>query len=145
MRGIIGALGALVVYRTITQVIELTVVASFGGIPPDDVSFFEIRNRPAILAAKMAYSSLGAVLAGYVAAKVAGEREMYYGSLAALLLTAQLVWLFLGDEYAHFTPVWMRAFLVLTTGPAMLIGAMVRARARVAQDAADAATPQRPA
>ena len=67
-------------------------------------------------------------------AKVAGEREMYYGWMAAFVQTAELAWRFLAGEYAGFTPAWMRAFLVLATGPAMLAGASIRARARGVED-----------
>ena len=136
MRGIIGVMGGLVLYMVISEVLETALVAATTTVRPTDIaSYYAARNRPSILGAKLAYNTLTAVWSGYMTAKVAGEREMYYGRMAAFVQTAELAWRFLAGEYAGFTPAWMRAFLVLATGPAMLAGAAVRARARVAQDA----------
>ena len=147
MRGVIGVMGGLVVYMVISEVLETALVAATTDVRPTDIaSYYASRNRPAILGAKLAYNTLTALLSGYMTAKVAGEREMYYGKMAAFVQTVELAWRFLAGEYAGFTPAWMRAFLVLTTGPAMLAGASLRGRARVAQDAdAAAAPPQEPA
>jgi hypothetical protein len=75
-------------------------------------------------------------------AKVASQDEMYYGKMAAFVQTVELAWRFLAGEYASFTPAWMRAFLVLTTGPAMLAGASIRSRARVAESTPGSAPPE---
>ena len=40
-----------------------------------------------------------------------------------------LIWSFTVGEYAAYTPVWTRIALVVLTGPAMVAGAAVRARA----------------
>ncbi len=40
-----------------------------------------------------------------------------------------LIWSFTVGEYAAYTPVWTRIALVALTGPAMVAGAAVRARA----------------
>jgi hypothetical protein len=146
MRGIIGVMGGLVLYMVVSEVLETALVAATTDTRPTDIAgYYAARNRPTILGAKLAYNSLTALWSGYMTAKVAGEREMYYGSMGALVQTAELTWRFLFGEYAAFTPAWMRAFLVLTTGPAMLAGASIRGRARLAQDADDPPRRQEPA
>jgi hypothetical protein len=137
LRGIIGVMGGLVLYLVVSEVLETALVASTTDVRPTDLaSYYAARNQAPILGAKLAYNSLTALLSGYMTAKVAGEREMYYGTMAAFVQTAQLAWVFLMDENATFTPAWMRAFLVLSTGPMMLLGASIRGRARGAQVAA---------
>jgi|SRR5687767_1352409 len=129
-------MGGLVLYMVISEVLETALVGATTDARPTDVaSYYAARNAPAILGAKLAYNSLTALWSGYMTAKVAGEREMYYGSMAAFVQTAELAWRFLMDENATFTPAWMRAFLVLSTGPVMLLGASIRGRARMAQGA----------
>ncbi len=147
MRGIIGVMGGIVLYLSIAEALEtVLVIATADPQPTDIVSYFAARNRAVVLGPKLAYNSLTALLSGYMTARVAGESEMYYGKMAAAVLTVELTWRFLMGENAALTPAWMRAFMVLTTGPAMLVGASLRGRARVAQDADEsAAPPQEPA
>lgn len=134
LRGIIGVMGGLVLYLVVSEVLETALVASTTDVRPTDLaSYYAARNQGPILGAKLAYNSLTALLSGYMTARVAGEREMYYGSMVAFVQTAELAWRFLMDENATFTPAWMRAFLVLSTGPVMLLGASIRGRARVAE------------
>jgi hypothetical protein len=141
----IGVMGGLVLYMVVAEVLETSLVAATTDVRPADVaSYYAARNRPTILGAKLAYNTLTAVWSGYMTARLAGEREKYYGGMAALVETVELTWRFLAGEYAGFTPAWMRAFLVLTTGPAMMAGASIRGRARTAQDA-DAEPPVGPA
>jgi len=136
LRGIIGVMGGLVLYLVVSEVLETALVASTTDVRPTDLaSYYAARNQGPILGAKLAYNSLTALWSGYMTARVAGEREMYYGSMVAFVQTAELAWRFLMDDNATFTPAWMRAFLVLSTGPVMLLGAAIRGRARVAQDA----------
>jgi hypothetical protein len=91
--------------------------------------YFDVRNRPAILGAKLVYNSLAAVLGGYMTARLAGVEEMKHAGLAAAAQTAGLIWGFTAAEYAAFTPLWMRVTLVLVTGPAMMAGAAIRVHA----------------
>ena len=51
------------------------------------------------------------------------------GGIGAGVQTAVLVWSFTAGEYAAYTPVWTRIALVALTGPAMIAGASLRARA----------------
>ena len=132
-RGLIGVMGGAVLYIVITEVLETVLVRSFG-LPTDDASYYAIRNTPTILGAKLFYNSLAAIWAGYMAGRLATENELAYGKLAAGVLTAYLAWQLLATAHATFTPTWMRAFVLLTTGPAMLVGAWVRAQAHSVED-----------
>jgi len=130
VRSVIAVLGGLAVTSLVTEALEFTLVtAASGGTITDMNGYFQVRNRPTILVAKLVYNTLAGVLGGYLAAKVAGTRELLHGGAAAALQTAALIWGFTAGEFAAFTPIWMRIALVLLTGPAMLAGASVRARA----------------
>lgn len=127
-------MGGVVLYLVITEVLETALVGALGvARPTDDATYYAIRNTPTILGAKVLYNSLSAIWAGYMAGRLAADNEMAYGKLAAAVLTAYLAWQFLATAQAGFTPSWMRGFMVLTTGPAMLVGAWVRAQAHAAE------------
>jgi hypothetical protein len=129
-RSIIAVLGGIGLASLISEALEFTLVSAAAGGPiPDLGAYFEVRNRPTILAAKLVCNSLAAILGGYITAKVAGAHEMLHAGAAAAIQTIALIWGFTVGEYASFTPVWMRVALVLLTGPAMLVGASVRAKA----------------
>lgn len=126
-------LGGIGLVSLVTEALEFTLVRAVAGGPiPDMTAYFVVRNRPAILAAKLVYTSLAALLGGYMTAKVAASREMTHAVVAAVIQTVALVWGFTASEYAPFTPVWMRVALVLLTGPAMVVGGAVRATAGAA-------------
>jgi hypothetical protein len=130
IRSIIAVLGGIGLLSIVVEVLEFTLVSAVAGAPPTDLpGYFAVRNQPAILAAKLGYNSVGAVLGGYLTARVAGRQEMAHGGIAAIVQTAALIYGFTVGEFAGFTPVWMRIALVLVTGPAMLLGASIRARA----------------
>jgi len=134
IRSVVAVLGGILLISVVVEVLEFTLVsARAGGAITDLEGYFAVRNQSVMLAAKLVYNSLAAVLGGYMIAKVAGSREMLHGAIGALVQTVALVWGFTAGEYAAFTPVWMRVALVALTGPAMLAGAGVRARAARSQ------------
>lgn len=131
-RGITAILGALVLFSAATQVLEYTLVtASAGGTIQDMASYLAILNRPSLLAGKAAANLMVALLAGYMAAKVARTHEMLFASIAAAAETCSLVYGFTTGEYAAL-PLWFRGLSVLITGPAMMAGAWIRMQARLA-------------
>jgi hypothetical protein len=130
IRSIIAVLGGIGLFALVTETLEFALVtAAAGGSISDMPEYFAVRNRPVILAAKLLYNTMAAILAGYITAKVAGRRERFHAAVVAIVQTIALVWGFTAGEYASFTPAWMRVALVLTTGPAMMLGAAIRARA----------------
>jgi len=134
IRSLVAVLGGILLISVVVEVLEFTLVSARAGSPITDIqAYFAVRNQPVMLAAKLVYNSLAAVLGGYMIAKVAGSHEMLHATGGALVQTVALVWGFTAGEYAAFTPVWMRVALVGLTGPAMLAGASVRTRAARSQ------------
>ena len=130
IRSIIAVLGGVAVISLVVETLEFTLVTAVSGGSVTDISgYFAVRNRPTILTAKVAYNTLAAVLGGYMTATIAGTRELMHTGVAAVIQTVALIWGFTAGEYASFTPVWTRIALVLLTGPAMMAGGMIRAKA----------------
>ena len=130
IRSVVAILAGMGLVSILADLLEFALInAVSGGAVTDMAGYFAVRNRPVMLGAQLGYNSIAAVLGGYLTARVAGSREMLHGGVAALAKMAVLVWGFTAGEYAEFTPVWMRIALVLVTGPAMIAGASIRARA----------------
>ncbi len=130
VRSVIAVLGGLAVISLVTQPLEFSLVNAVATEPITDMAaYLAVRNQPSVLGAMLAANALVATLAGYLVAKVAGTREMSHAAAAAMLKTAALAYGFTLGDFASATPVWMRVSLLVTTGPAMLAGAAIRARA----------------
>jgi hypothetical protein len=130
MQNLLGLLVGMGVFRLVVAVLETALVGAVSdGAVTSEAEYFTVRNQPAMLAAALAYNSAAAFLGGYVMAKLAGARDLMLGGIGATVQTAILVWGFTAGEYADWTPVWARFALVLLIGPAMVVGAAVRARA----------------
>jgi hypothetical protein len=131
IRSLLAIMGGLALTSLLTQVLEATLVTAVGGGEVTDLaSYVAVRSRPAVSAAVLASSTLVALLGGYTAARVAGQREIQHGAAIALIQTAALVWGSTVGEFAATAPIWMRIATLITTGPAMFAGAVIRARAR---------------
>jgi hypothetical protein len=132
LRSILAVLAGVSLVNVLTQLLEAMLIAATAGGPvADTAALLEVRNRPPVLVAKLVSDTLIALLAGYTTAKIAGRHERLHGGVAALVVTAALVRGFTVGQDAALTPTWMRVALVALTGPAMLAGASVRARAAV--------------
>jgi len=144
-RSLIGALGGVVFYRLVTSLLETVLVGTNSDTRPEDyAAYYAVLARPGVAATKLAMDSVIAVWAGFMAARLATEREMTAGALAAAVTTTELAWQHFGGEFAGALPLWLRTGLLLTTAPAMLSGAWIRGRARVAQEATAHDRPQEP-
>ena len=134
LRSIVAVLVGVAIVSLIVEPLEFTLVNATADEPITDmVGYFAVSNRLDLLAAKLVYNTLAAVLGGYLTAKLAGAKEMRHAGIAALAKTAALIWGFTAGEYASYSPAWMRVALVLMTGPAMLAGAAIRANAAKVQ------------
>lgn len=132
VRGITAVLGALVVFSAITQLLEYTLVSAAGGDTVKDMaSYLAVLSRTPLLAAKAVGTLMAALLAGYMTAKIAQTHELMFGGIAAAAETCSLVYGLTMGEYVAL-PLWIRALLIVTTGPAMMAGAWVRMQARLA-------------
>ncbi len=133
MRSIVAVLGATVIVRALGEALEAGLVLAFSDV--DTIAgYYEFRNRPPILAAVMVTRVLAGVLGGYVAAKIAGAAEVAHVALAGVIQTVLFVMEFTSGGNPAMYPFWVQVALPLVTIPAMLAGAMVRARARVLQE-----------
>lgn len=141
LRSLIAVLGGIALISLIVEPLEFTLVNAVADQPIADMAaYFAIRNRPGMLAAKLVYNTLAALLGGYMTAKIAGATEMTHAAVAAAAQTAALIWGFTASEFAPYTPVWMRVALVLLTGPAMMAGAIIRKQAAEVRLKADTTT-----
>ena len=130
LRSVVAVLGGIAVVSLVVEPLEFTLVNAVADAPIEDAAgYFAVRNLPGILAAKLVYNSLAAMLGGYMAAKIARRAEIAHGAAAAVLQTAALIWGMTASEFADQTPMWMWVALVVLTGPAMVAGATIRARA----------------
>lgn len=131
LRSIIAILGGIALISLVVEPLEFVLVnAVAGGQVTDMAGYFAVRNQPGILAAKVVYNTLAALLGGYMTAKLAETHEMQHAAVAALAQTGALIYGATASEYASSTPLWMWVTLVVLTGPAMLVGAKIRAAAR---------------
>ena len=140
-RMIVAVLGALALFSVLTQQLEYTLVNAIGGeAVKDPASYMAVLTRPWMLAVKLAFNVLLALLAGYMSARIAGAREVALAGIAAAAVTATLVVGLISGPYAAL-PLWTRLLLMVTTGPAMLAGAWIRMQARLASEPPLAAPP----
>lgn len=109
-RGILAVLGALFVFSLATRILEQTL------------------GNPVITTLLNAFVALAV---GYTGARIAGAQEVTVVGVAATIETCMLVYGWATGAY-NALPVWIRALLVLTTGPGMVAGAWVRMQARLA-------------
>lgn len=129
-RSLVAVIAGVGVISVVVQLLEFTLVNAAAPTPISDMAaYFAILNQPLMLAAKLVYNTLAAILGGYITARIAGTSEVRHGMVAAAAQTAAYAWGFTLGKFASFTPVWMRLVLVLITGPAMIAGATIRARA----------------
>jgi hypothetical protein len=129
-RSLFAIVGGPMMISLIVRSLGLTLINAVAGAPVTTVQeYFAIRNRPSILVAELIYTTLAAVLGGYVTAKIATTDQVKYAAGAAALQTMIFIYGFTTAETAAYTPVWMRIVLVLLVGPAMMFGASIRMRA----------------
>ncbi len=130
LRSIGGVLGGLGVISFIIQVMEFSLVmAMAGGRVADMSQYLAMSNQTGILAAKLAYYPVAGLLGGYVSARVAMNHEMHHAAAVAAAQTVALIWGFTRGEFASYTPIGVRVALIILTGPAIMVGAAIRARA----------------
>ena len=109
-RGILAVLGALLFFALATRVLEQTL------------------GSPVVTAL---LNAVVALVVGYVSARIAGAQEVTVIGVAATIETCMRAYGWAAGAY-NALPIWIRALLVLTTGPGMVAGAWIRMQARVA-------------
>ena len=112
-RGIVAVLAAVLLFALATRILEQTL-----GNPV----LTTILNVAV------------ACLVGFISARIAGAQEVTVVGVAATIETCMLLYGWMVGAYDAL-PIWVRAFLVLTTGPGMMAGAWIRMQARLATGA----------
>ena len=136
LRGLVAVVGGLAVTRLIVQPLEITLVNALAPQPPQTAAdVVAVLNAPIMMAARVVYTGVGAILGGYLTARIAGHDPMRYTMIAALFLALILIVGF-ASGYEPATPVWIRVALVFVSTGGMLAGGAVRS--------AVAALPQTP-
>jgi hypothetical protein len=126
LRGVVAAIGGLAVARLLVQPLEITLVNAVAQQPLQTVAdFAAVLNSPAMMAARLFYTGVAAILGGYVAARIATRDPMRYTAVAAAFQAIVLIWGF-ASGYALPTPVWMRIALVVVSALGILGGGAVR-------------------
>jgi len=123
LRSVLGMFLGLMVMSVIAEGIEFILVALVhGSVTTDQDIYFEIRNRPALLAAKFFYNSAAGLAGGYVTAWIAGRAPIWHGAFLAALQLAGLIYGMTASPYASTTPLWAWIGLAGTMTPIILFG-----------------------
>jgi hypothetical protein len=135
VKSLTAVLGGILVIFALGQLMELVLVMAIADPRPETIEqYFTVRERTPIQIGILVSHGVAAVLGGYIAARIAGGRELLHASIAAAVQIGFLLWGFAPGENAAMTPMWNRVALVAVTAPAMLAGAAVRAKARAFQE-----------
>lgn len=128
VRAILAVIAGILLAYGLPWLLERVLVESTAGRNLYTAGdYYMVRNTGGIIAARLAMAVFLSVLAGHVAARVAGDDMVRTVSISAAALTVMLISEFTVGEFAWGTPIWMRVALVVITGPAMVLGAYVRA------------------
>src|SRR4029077_2037768 len=79
LRGLIAVVGGLTITRLIVQPLEITLVNALAPQPPQSAAdVAAVLNAPLMMAARVVYTGVGAILGGYLTARIAGHDPMRY-------------------------------------------------------------------
>jgi hypothetical protein len=97
--------GILLAYG-LPWVLERVLVESMAGRSLYTAGdYYAVRNTAGILTARLVMAVFLSVLAGHVAARVAGEDAVRTIAISAAALSIMLIWEFTGGEFAWATPI----------------------------------------
>jgi hypothetical protein len=131
VRSVFAIVCGLFILSVVAEGIEFAIVTALHGSLTDDPQvYLTIRNRPPILAAKLAYNTAAAVLAGYATGWIAGRAPLVHGAILAIIQLSFFVWGMLFSQYAGTTPAWAWITLVPLMGAGICLGTFIQARRR---------------
>lgn len=129
LRSVLGVFFGLMLISLIAEGIEFLLVALVhGSITTDQDVYFEIRNRPAMLAAKFIYNSVAGLAGGYLTGWIAGRAPIWHGVFLAAVQLAGFIYGMTASPYANTTPMWAWIGLAGTTTPIIVFGSWLRRR-----------------
>lgn len=130
LRSIGAVLVGILLAYLLPRLMEQVLVASVAGRELYTAGdYFAARNTAGIMAARLVMTFFLGTLAGHMAARIAREDAVRTVGIAAVALTAMMIWEFTAGEMAWGTPIWLRVAIVALTGPSMMLGAIARAKA----------------
>jgi hypothetical protein len=130
VRSVIAVLGGIVLISFLAQLLEIPLVQVLASEPIVDMNgYLAARNKPIVHVGLLMIAGLTGLLSGYLVAKIAGEYEVRHAAVTAAVQTVLLIRGFSDPAATATFPAWVKVSLVLVTVPAMLLGALVRARA----------------
>lgn len=134
IRSVLALFLGLMIISIIAEGIEFVLVAVVhGSITTDQDTYFGIRNRPALLAAKFVYNGAAGFAGGYATAGIVGRAPMMHGLLLALIQLAALIYGMTASPYASTTPLWAWIVFSATMVPMILVGSWFQSRRRIQQ------------
>ncbi len=101
--------------------------ARFPG-PTDPDIYFQVRNQPAVLAAKLVYNTAAAIAGGWVAAWLARRAPVAHGIALAVIQTAAFGWALANPALRRSNPDWMWACLIVLTFAGTVVGSLLQSR-----------------
>jgi len=133
LRSVVAVAVGLILLSVVVESVEFGLVTiAHGAVTVEPATYFGVRNQAWFLAAKLAYNTAGAVLAGYVTARLARRAPAAHGLALALVQTAAFAWALANAEIRKWTPDWMWLALMMLTFAGILIGARLEGRRRSA-------------
>ncbi len=129
LRSVLAVVAGLVLISLIVEPIEFLVVGLLNrGLTTDPDLYFQVRNQPAVLAAKLVYNSAAAIVGGWVTAWVARRAPVAHGIALAVVQTAAFGWAVANPGLRQSTPDWMWACLIVLTFAGIIVGALLQSR-----------------
>jgi hypothetical protein len=126
-RGLVAVIAGLVVTRLLVPPLEITLANALAQQPlrtTEDLA--AALNTPVLMVARVLYNGVGALLGGYVTARVAAHDPMRYTMVAAAFQALLLTWAFVTGN-APPMPLWLRIALGVVSTVAIVAGGGVRA------------------
>jgi hypothetical protein len=125
VRSVSAVLVGMVFVTVSVEALELTLVTAISRevLTGDPEAYYAVRNGTVFLIVKVLYNTAGAMGGGYLAARLAGSKEVLHGIVLALIQTATLAWAASQPDFARWAPAWLWVALIVVTPLGILIGA----------------------
>ncbi len=136
LRFVLAIFAGIIVAYGLGQTIEFGLVVFVNGsVPQDSMQYFAVRNHPQVLVAKLFYSAVIGLGAGYLAAWIGGRMGILAGVTLAFAQVVGIVWAMVSrNPLFSYTPMWTWLLLLLIAPPAMIVGAWIRGRRYIGQE-----------
>ena len=136
VRGFVAIIAGLAITLVFVQMLDATLAHAVAARPLESLDEYgAVLNTPLAMGARLVYTSLVAVLGGYVCSKTAGDDGLRYTANAATFRAIALV----GGAVAGLMPptsIWMFVPLVIVSTAGMLAGGAIPPAAAAARRSA---------